>query len=76
MGHPLELNKYLKTLSDSYLGRCTARRGFRNAKELEKRSNNEENMKEKRNGDGRRYITVWKMKNWLDLLSSHAGIGL
>ena len=49
MDHPIELMKYLKTLNDSYLERCTAKRGFRNAKDLEKRSydkgDTEENVK-------------------------------
>ena len=43
----MELKKYSKTWNDSYLGRSTSRRGFRNAKELEKRSYNEGDTEEK-----------------------------
>ena len=48
MDNPIELKKYLKTLNDSYLERCMAKRGFRNAKDLEKRSYGERDIEEKR----------------------------
>ena len=44
----IDLKKYKKTWNDSYLGRCTARRGFRNTKNLENRSYGEEVMEENR----------------------------
>ena len=46
MDHQFDIKKDLKTLNDSYLERCTAKRGFRNAKDLEKRSYGERDMGE------------------------------